>query len=75
MDSHARGCTFQQMLPELVADFVVAQNVELNEHVVAGTLDAGEDRRERRVAVDEQLRVVAVVNGSLASRSNDSLRA
>jgi hypothetical protein len=65
VDAHARCGALQQPFAQLAADAVVAQDVELHQHVLAGRGDAGEDGREGGRAVDQQRSVIAVGEGQL----------
>ena len=57
---HASGSALQQPRAQLPAQSVVAQDVELDQNVVAGCGDALEDRPEGGSTVDQQRGAVAV---------------
>ena len=59
IDAHSGADALEKALLKLTSDLVVAKNVELHQHVIACRFDSGEDRGERRLAVDQQLRVVS----------------
>ena len=56
---HARARLRDERVLEPPAEPVVVDDEKLHEHVIARLLDALEDRAKRRLAVDEQLRVIA----------------
>src|SRR5712691_1911253 len=63
IDAHSSAHALEKTLLKLTSNLVVAKNVELHQHVLASAFDSGKDRGERRVAVDQQLRIVAGSEG------------
>ena len=65
IDAHSGTNTSEKTLLKRASDLIIAKNVELHQHVIASFFDSGKDRSERRVAVDEQLSVIAGGEGQL----------